>query len=164
MTIIDNEPNIKSSWEQYTRNKDLPYCFFDAPSVNQLVEYVTPLCDFILPADDILLFTYGKSIICYKKGTFHAYINKQLIEEKWFEYYKTNNSYKAIPINEYKTISKLLDEFYSRWFDFIDRHIGKWNRIFEEKLNKHIFLEDLFHKLIESREYNFKYIIEKMFP
>ena len=160
MTIIDNEPNIKSSWEQYTRNKDLPYCFFDAPSVNQLVEYVTPLCDFILPADDILLFTYGKSIICYKKGTFHAYINKQLIEEKWFEYYKTNNSYKAIPINEYKTISKLLDEFYSRWFDFIDRHIGKWNRIFEEKLNKHIFLEDLFHKLIESREYNFKYINE----
>ena len=129
MTIIDNEPNIKSSWEQYTRNKDLPYCFFDAPSVNQLVEYVTPLCDFILPAGDILLLTYGKSIICYKKGTFHAYINKQLIERKWLKYYKTNNSYKVVPNNKYKTFNKLIGEFYSRWFNFIDRHIEKWNRI-----------------------------------
>ena len=157
-TIIDNEPNIKSSWEQYTHNKDLPYCFFDAPSVKQLVEYVTPLCDFILPAGDILLLTYGKSIICYKKGTFHAYINKQLIERKWLKYYKTNNSYKAVPNNKYKTFNKLIGEFYSRWFNFIDRHIEKWNRISTEKLNRHNFLENLFHKLIESREYNFKYI------
>ena len=56
-----------------------------------------------------------------------------IIEKNWrslaASHYKTNNSYKAVPNNKYKTFNKLIGEFYSRWFNFIDRHIEKWNRI-----------------------------------